>query len=136
MGPRNPAATKESSGKLPIPWAVLVAAWLLPGGGHVWLRRWGRGGLLLGAIGMMFFLGLAMGGRFFEPAPGNIVETLGYLGNLCAGLLYMGANFFGYEAVAAASPAADYGTKFLLVAGLLNVLCILDAYDIAVGNKD
>jgi hypothetical protein len=32
-------------------------------------------------------------------------------------------------------PSADYGTKFLLVAGLLNVLCILDAYDIAVGNK-
>ena len=127
------AATSDSAEKIPM--AVLVAAWLLPGGGHFWQRRWGRGALLLGSIGLTFALGLSYGGRFFQLVPGNFVETLGYVGDLCSGLLYLGAKFWGYEMPAVAAPAADYGTKFLLVAGLLNVLCILDAYDIAVGNK-
>jgi len=128
-------ATNESTNKLPIPIGVLVAAWLLPGGGHFLQRRVGRGALLLGAIGLMFGMGLALGGRFFQITPGNIVESLGSVGDLCSGLFYLGAKFWGYAAPAVAAPAADYGTKFLLVAGLLNVLCILDAYDIAVGNK-
>ena len=119
-----------------IPVVPLVAAWLLPGGGHLYLRKWGRGAILLAAISTLFFLGLAMGGRFFELQPSNLVETLGFLVDLCSGLLFLSARFFGYDAAAAASPAADYGTKFLLVAGLLNVLCILDAYDIAVGKKE
>ncbi|MBI2819234.1 MAG: hypothetical protein HYX73_04575 [Acidobacteria bacterium] len=118
-----------------MPVGVIFAAWLLPGGGHFLQRRWGRGSLLLGAIGLMFFLGLAMGGRFFHIAPGNFVENLGSLGDFCSGLFYFGAKFWGYDSVSVAAPEADYGTKFLLVAGLLNVLCILDAYDIAVGNK-
>jgi hypothetical protein len=129
------AASEARADRVPLPVGVLIAAWLLPGGGHFVLRRWGRGALLLGAVGLMFFLGLTMGGRFFHFMPGNIVETLGFLGDLCSGLLYFAAKFIGYDAPVSPSPAADYGTKFLLVAGLLNVLCILDAYDIAVGNK-
>ena len=130
-------ATTETAEKVPLPMGVLVAAWLIPGGGHFWQQRWGRGALLLGSIGLMFALGLAMGGRFFllQLQPVNYVESLGHLGDLGSGLLYLGASLWGYDAAPAASPAADYGTKFLLVAGLLNVLCILDAYDIAVGSK-
>jgi Family of unknown function (DUF6677) len=159
MAPKE--ATIESAKRVPIPFAVLIAAWLLPGGGHLWQRRWGRGALLLGSIGLMFSLGLALGGRFFHgslieiaeypfevlwsflallfgkpPALSfDFVEQLGYLGDVGSGLFFGAANFWGYNAPAVAAPAADYGTKFLLVAGLLNVLCILDAYDIAVGNK-
>jgi hypothetical protein len=77
-----------------------------------------------------------MEGRFFRLERGNMVETLGFLGDLCSGLLFVAAKMGGYQSEVAASPIADYGTKFLLVAGLLNVLCVLDAYDIAVGNKD
>jgi hypothetical protein len=129
------AATTESAEKVQVPIGVIMAALLLPGGGHLLQRRWGRGSLLLGSISLMFFLGLAMGGRFFQVNPANFVETLGSLGDICSGLLYFGARFWGHDAVPVAAPAADFGTKFLLVSGLLNVLCILDAYDIAVGNK-
>ena len=129
-------APAEQAATTPVPMAVLLAAYLIPGGGHFWLRCWGRGALLLASVSSMFVLGLAMGGRFFRLQPSNFVETLGFLGDLCAGLLYWGTKIAGYDAVIAASPIADYGTKFLLVAGLLNVLCILDAYDIATGNKD
>jgi hypothetical protein len=126
----NPPAKAE------IPVLPLVAAGLLPGGGHFWQGRWGRGAILLGAVGLMFVAGLLMGGRFFRFEPGNFVETLGFLGDLCSGLLFIAAHLAGHQGAVASSPIADYGTKFLLVAGLLNVLCVLDAYDIAVGNKD
>jgi hypothetical protein len=129
-------AVSEGAAKTEFPAAPVVAAWLVPGGGHFWLRRWGRGAILLGTVGAMFVGGLLMEGRLFQFQPSNVVETLGFLGDLCAGLLFVAAKLTGYEAVASGSPIVDYGTKFLLVAGLLNVLCVLDAYDIAVGNKD
>lgn len=129
-------AASDSPVKAELPLATLVAAWLLPGGGHFWLKRWGRGAILLGAVGVMFVTGLFMEGRFFRFQPGNVVETLGFLGDLGSGLLFMAAKMAGHSNGVVASPIADYGTKFLLVAGLLNVLCVLDAYDIAVGNKD
>lgn len=133
-------ASKEmaarSAGKTEQLLLPLIAAWLVPGGGHLYQRRWGRGALLCGSISALFLAGLAMQGRFFALAPSNPVETLGFLGDFCAGLLFLGARLLGYSATASASPIADYGTKFLLVAGLLNVLCILDAYDIAIGKKD
>ena len=133
-------ASKEvasaQSSKVALPLAPLIAAWLVPGGGHFWLRRSGRGAILLASVGLMFISGLVMGGRFFQLSPSDIVETLGFLGDFCSGLFYLAAKFAGYAVPVSASPIADYGTKFLLVAGLLNVLCILDAYDIAVGNKD
>jgi len=129
-------AVSSPGAKAQIPIAPVVAACLLPGGGHFWLGRWGRGAILLGAVGVMFVAGLLMGGRLFRFEPGNIVETLGFLGDLCSGLFFLAAKLAGSQVDVAASPIADYGTKFLLVAGLLNVLCVLDAYDIAVGNKD
>ncbi|MGH9783666.1 MAG: DUF6677 family protein [Terriglobia bacterium] len=129
-------AVSEGAAKAEFPAAPVVAACLVPGGGHFWLRRWGRGAILLGTVVAMFAAGLLMEGRFFQFQPSNIVETLGFLGDLCAGLLFVAAKLAGYEGIASGSPMVDYGTKFLLVAGLLNVLCILDAYDIAVGNKD
>ena len=128
-------AATRSSLEPSLPVVPVLAAWLIPGGGHLWQRHWGRGGLLLFSVGSMFALGLAMRGRFFELMPTNIVETLGFLGDLGTGLLFLGARFFGYEQDVMASPMVDYGTKFLLVAGLLNILCILDAYDIATGKK-
>jgi len=127
--------TTETPPKGNLPIALLVAAWLIPGGGHLWQRRWGRGVLLLVSISAMFLLGVTMQGRLYRPTPSNIVETLGFLSDFCSGLLFMTARFFGYDPGELASPIADYGTKFLLVAGLLNVLCILDAYDIAIGKK-
>ncbi|OFW10641.1 MAG: hypothetical protein A3G20_03805 [Acidobacteria bacterium RIFCSPLOWO2_12_FULL_59_11] len=134
MAPKEVAA--KNAARTTQPFVPLIAAWLVPGGGHLYQRRWGRGALLCGSVSALFLAGLTMQGRFFEPASSNMVEMLGFLGNFCSGLLFLGAKQMGYNAVASASPIADFGTKFLLVAGLLNVLCILDAYDIAMGKKD
>lgn len=128
----------ENTEIMKIPIAPLVAAFLLPGGGHFWQRRWGRGALLLLSIGALFVFGVTMQGRLFQLtlAPLNIVETLGFLSDGCSGFFFIAAKFAGYDPAQMASPIADYGTKFILVAGLLNVLCILDAYDIAIGKKN
>jgi len=127
---------EAAAGDKAVPIGPMVAGWLLPGGGHLLLGKLGRGALLLAAIGLLFGFGLLNEGRFFEPGPGSPIDTMGFLGNLCAGLLYVGAKVAGYAAPISASPHSDYGTKFLLIAGLLNVLAVLDAHDIAVGKKN
>jgi hypothetical protein len=118
-----------------IPLGPVLAAWLIPGGGHFLQRRWGRGALLFLSIAGLFLMGVAMHGRLFKLTPGNIVESLGFVSDFCAGLPFLILKFSGYDPGELASPIADFGTKFLLIAGLLNVLCMLDAYDIAIGKK-
>ena len=133
MATKEAAVDRSTSGHIPV--GPILAAWLIPGGGHLWQRRWGRGALLLVSIGTMFLLGVTMRGRLFKLVPANIVESLGFLSDACSGVLFIVTKFMDYDPGELASPIADYGTKFLLVAGLLNVLCILDAYDIAIGKK-
>ncbi len=126
-----PAAGVNLAAYVPV-----VAGWILPGGGHFWQRKWGRGALLLLSVVVMFLLGLAMHGKIYRANPADIVDTLAWLANLGAGGLYLAAKFFGYDVPEPPSAVADYGTKFLLTAGLLNALAMLDAYDIAVGKKN
>lgn len=110
-------------------------AWLIPGAGHLIQKRWGRGALLMGSIVLMFLLGLAMQGHIYKPNGGDILDMLGFVGNLGAGGLYIlsRANDWGVGAIAHAT--ADYGTKYLIVAGLLNFIAVADAYHIAIGKK-
>ena len=114
---------------------VCVAAWLVPGLGHLLLgRRW-RALILFVAIVLMFAMGLAMQGEFFTTNSGSYLQTLGYFGELCVGIAMPAARFFGYAGGDPLFVSADYGTAYLVAAGMLNVLAIFDAYDIAMGRK-
>ncbi len=120
--------------------APVCLAWLVPGGGHFYLKRWNHGALLLFAIAGMFIFGLTMRGRMFEPeSDGLLFNTIvnygGFVGDIANGVLYFLANWLGYQQPQLASAVADYGTKFLVCAGLLNILAIIDAYEIAIGEK-
>ena len=112
-----------------------VVGWLIPGGGHMIQKRWIRGGLLFISIVALFLLGLAMQGRIYKANGGDILDILGFVGDVGAGALYLLAlaNDWGQGAIAFAT--ADYGTKFMIVAGLLNFIAIADAYHIAIGKK-
>jgi hypothetical protein len=132
-----------SSERLPPPakWLpVLALAWLVPGGGHFLLHRMGRGGLLFGAVAITFLLGLMMRGAMFQPQNGDILTTViycgGFLGDLAAGIFYLLTVWLGYNQPDVAGHVHDYGTKFLVAAGLLNVLAMVDAFEIATGRKD
>ena len=119
------------------PMSVIAPAlgWLIPGAGHLIQRRWIRGALLMASIVAMFVLGLAMQGRIYKPNGGDILDILGFVGDVGAGGLYIvtRANDWGQGAIARAT--ADYGTKFIIVAGLLNFIAVADAYHIAIGKK-
>ena len=104
------------------------------------LKRQGRGVLILASVTVMFLLGLMMRGAFFTPQTGDLLTILincgGFLGNLANGVLYFLATWLGYSQPDVAGHVHDYGTKFLVSAGLLNVLGMVDAYEIAIGKKD
>jgi len=119
---------------------VPALAWLIPGAGHLLLKRTGRGVLLLLAVTGMFVCGLMMRGAMFQPQTGDLLTTLintgGFIGDVCSGLLYLLSVWLGYSQPDVAGHVHDYGTKFLVAAGLLNLLAIVDAYEIATGRKD
>ena len=137
------AKTKEE--KRPLPpigvWAPAVAVgWLIPGGGHFLLKRPGRGALLLVSVASMFLCGLMMRGAMFQPQSGDLLTTLintgGFVGDVCSGIFYLLSVWLGYAQPDVAGHVHDYGTKFLVTAGLLNVLAMVDAFEIAAGRKD
>jgi hypothetical protein len=122
-------------------WApVLALAWVVPGGGHFLLKRSGRGALLFASVAAMFLLGLMMRGAMFQPQTGDLLTTViyvgGFLSDLAAGIFYFVTIWLGYNQPDVAGHVHDYGTKFLAAAGLLNVLAMVDAFDIATGKKD
>ncbi|HTP87050.1 MAG TPA: DUF6677 family protein [Bryobacteraceae bacterium] len=126
---------------VPRNWVPVVAlAWLVPGGGHFLLKRYGRGGLLFLSVASMFLLGLMMRGPMFHPQGGDLLTVIiyygGFLGDLASGLLYFLSVWLGYNQPDIAGHVHDYGGKFLVAAGLLNVLAMVDAWEIATGKKD
>jgi TM2 domain-containing membrane protein YozV len=113
-----------------------IFGWLIPGGGHFFLGRWGRGLVFLVTVGALFMLGVAMDARLsvflgFE----DIFESLRTIAQFFFGIGTYLARALGYQAGDVQSVFYEYGNTFTEVAGLLNILVMLDAYDIAVGRK-
>jgi hypothetical protein len=109
--------------------------WLIPGAGHMIQKRWIRGALLFVSITTLFVLGLMMQGHIYRANAGDILEMLGFVGNLGAGALYLAALTMGWGAAVVSNAVADYGKMFIIVAGLLNFIAVADAYHIAIGKK-
>jgi hypothetical protein len=112
-----------------------VVGWLIPGAGHMIQKRWIRGLLLFVSIVTLFLLGLAMQGRIYKANGGDILDILGFVGDVGAGGLYLLSLALDWGQGAIAFATADYGTKFMIVAGLLNFIAVADAYHIAIGKK-
>ncbi len=112
-----------------------IVGWLIPGAGHILLKRYVRGALLFVSVVAMFFVGLGMNGRIYQPNGGDILDILGFVGDVGAGALYFLARIMDWGTAMAANAAADYGKTFLIVAGLLNFIAAADAHHIALGKK-
>ena len=117
--------------------AVIAPAvgWLIPGAGHIIQKRWIRGLLILISVATLFLLGLAMQGRIYKANGGDILDILGFIGDVGAGGLYIITLALDWGQGAIAFATADFGTKFMIVAGLLNFIAVADAYHIAIGKK-
>lgn len=129
---RNAKAAPQSNSMATI---APIAGWLLPGLGHFIQRRWIRGLLLMAAIFTMFFFGLAMQGKVYSFNTGDLLDMLGFVGDLGAGALYFVARIMNWGIGNIHRAVADYGTKYIVVAGLLNIIAAVDAHHIAIGKK-
>ena len=124
-------------------WLIGAAAWFIPGLGHLLLQRWWRAVLMGVAVWLSFFIGLAMGGHMFDlHAPegsSQLLQVPPMIANLGTGALYIISWLLGYgfadDPAQAARATYEYGNTFLLIAGLMNYLTMLDAFDIAAGRK-
>lgn len=115
--------------------AAFVAAWLFPGAGHFFVGRWRRALLLLALIGGVFGFGLLLKGKVYA-FDGTALAVFYTLADLGTGLLYLFCRFTGVGVDTQPGQATfEYGTSLICVAGLLNYLVALDAYDTAVGRK-
>src|SRR6266700_4296007 len=132
---RKDALAARPTAVTPMSVVAPVLAWLIPGAGHLIQKRWIRGFLLMGSVVSMFVLGLLMQGRVYQPNGGDILAILGFIGDVGAGGLYIASRFNEWGHVVVAHATADYGTKYIIVAGLLNFICVADAYHIALCKK-
>src|SRR6202045_333084 len=133
--PKSKPAIEPAQNASMIAIVAPALGWVIPGAGHIIQRRWIRGGLLLVSIGTLFVLGLMMQGHIYKANGGDILDILGFIGDLGAGGMYIVTLAMNGGQGAIAFATADYGTKFMIVAGLLNFIAIADAHHIAIGKK-
>lgn len=148
VAPHYAGRTLEVSGPRPVPAArraiAVVAAWIIPGAGHLTLGRYGRALLFFVVITGTFILGLALHGRLYWPVaseeatmfPFDLITVLWFFTQIGSGLCYVAAYLLGFGTTPEPwSPTFEYGYTFMCLAGLLNYLVIHDAFDIASGRK-
>jgi TM2 domain-containing membrane protein YozV len=157
-----PANSATISAPAPVrsPFLTALVGWLIPGAGHFLLGRRGRGAIIFATVLAAFLIGILLRGSMFVPGGngmelngagtltattqvsggGDVLSRLiqygGFIGDAAAGLPYLLTSFLGYLVPDQAGHDADYGSKFLVAAGLLNILAIVDAYEIATRQKD
>lgn len=126
----SPAASTALRG-----WWVLGLGWLFPGMGYFVHQKWVRGLLVFVSVVGMFGIGLALHGQLYAFNTGEVLDILGWVGDFCAGGLYFITSALGGGAGNPYTVMGDYGTKFLIAAGLLNLLAASDARDVFLGKK-
>lgn len=135
MGSKSTAAERaRASAERGTVVLLCVAAWAVPGAGHLWLGR-RKGVIFLIVLPTMFALGLTLQGRIFPFEASQPLVALAALANLGIGVPYFIARVMGYGAGNVIAVTYEYGNTFLIVAGLLNSLVVIDAFDIAMGRK-
>ncbi len=133
--PNPQASAQTASRSSAITTAALVLGWLIPGAGHVLLGKYIRGLLLFVSVTAMFIIGVHLQGKIYTPNTGDLLDILGFVGDIGSGILYLLARAFDWGHSSVQIALADYGTKFIVVAGLLNIISAVDAHSLANGRK-
>ena len=130
MGPGRAARPEKA------PLFAATLAWVFPGLGHAYLRKPKTAAVYAAIVSATFLLGLSFEGRLYSPEPGQPLTILATFAVYGAGLLNIGARLFSNNPGGTIlSVTYEYGCAYLLTAGLMNLLLMLDAYDIASGRK-
>ena len=108
---------------------------MLPGLGHLWLGRRQKGLVFLITLPLMYGLGLWLQGRIFPIEVTQPLVALAAIADMGMGLPYVLAKATGAGRGDVIAWTYEYGNAYLIVAGLLNMLVVLDVFDIAQGRK-
>lgn len=117
------------------PILLCLLAWAVPGAGHLWLGRRSKGLIFLIVLPLMFAIGIGAEGRLFPFQMAEPLAGLAAIADLGIGIPYFVATSLGLGAGRVLAATYEYGNAFLITAGLLNLLVVVDAYDIALGRK-
>lgn len=118
-----------------MPPMIAIIAWFLPGFGHLLLRRWMRAVTFFVAVGGLAVAGYLMRGNVFAPHSKDPFGTLGFLADASSGVFYLLSHVFEKAGPDVARAMGDYGTRFIAGAGLLNMMGVCDAFEVARGRK-
>jgi len=112
-----------------------IAGWVVPGLGHLLLRRWSKAAVYFLCIGGLACAGLTMRGGVFGAGAEDLFDRLGFFADLGAGVFYFLAHQIQAAGPDVAHATGDYGTRLFAAAGMLNFLTVLEAYDIGRGGE-
>ena len=129
------ATTADREHSATYAYLICLAAWAIPGAGHLLLRRLQKGLTFLVALTLMFLFGLWLEGRLFPVEISQPLVALAALADMGIGIPFFIARGLGAGAGRVVALTYEYGNAFLIVAGLMNLLVMLDAFDIAQGRK-
>jgi hypothetical protein len=136
---RRPAEAAQPTSERVNPLMAVVAAaagWFVPGLGHAILRRWSKAIVYFVAIGALAVAGLLMKGNVFHSNGADAFEVLGFLADAGSGMFYFLAPRISPAGSDVAHAAGDYGTRLIASAGVLNLLCVLEAFEIGLHRRE
>ena len=128
--------TSDSDTLAPAAYAAIFAAWLIPGLGHLLLKRRGRAAIIFLCVGGLAVAGYAMRGQVYSMRGGDMFGFMGHLAEIGSGAFYFLARLLEPHGADTARVTGIYGTRFLAMAGLLNFVGVLDAWGIARAEKN
>ena len=132
---QHPQGSRANAGRGALALFAAVAAWLVPGLGHLLLGRWGRALVFFCAVAGLVVSGYLLRGNVFPPHSGDPFGTLGFLADAGAGAFYYFSRFFEAAGPDVSRAAGDYGTRFIAAAGVVNLLAVLDTIEISTGRR-
>jgi hypothetical protein len=132
------AAIKKDQGAGNVLMGILaaIAGWIVPGLGHLILRRWSKAAVYFLCVGGLAYAGLAMRGGVFAAGAEDLFDRLGFFADLGTGGFYLIAHLIQPAGPDVAHATGDYGTRMFATAGMLNLLTVLEAYEIGRGRRD
>lgn len=141
MNANPPDSDAQSSvdlrhGSFPLAVGAAVGAWIVPGLGHLILRKWDKAVVYFLAVAALAVTGLLMRGNVFTATgAGDAFDMLGFFADLGNGIFYFLSHSINAAGPDVSRAAGDNGTRLFATAGVLNFLCVLEAFQIGLGQK-
>ena len=127
---------KPEKGNALLAIVAAAAAWCVPGLGHLLLRRWVKALVYFLAVGTLAVTGLLMRGNIFTSRGADAFEMLGFVADLGSGVFYFLAQRIDVAGPDVSHASGDYGTRLIATAGVLNMLCVLEAFEIGLRRRE